>query len=79
MSSASLSEIAYLSRDLEGTQCLIFHFSHYFGGDLSTAHLVCVDPVLQPVVRDAPELKSKCALHGCCVCAHKSMGSNMSC
>lgn len=51
MSSASESQIAYLSRDLEVIHSPIFHFSICFAGDPFAPHLVRVDPVLQPAVR----------------------------
>ena len=73
MSSASESQIAHLSRDLEVIHSLIFHFSHYFAGDPFTAHLVCVDPVLQPAVREicSGAKKQTCIAWVLCMCTHK--------
>lgn len=51
MSSTFESQIAYFNTDLEVIHHPIFHFSYYFAGHPFTAHLVCVDPVLQPAVR----------------------------
>jgi len=51
MSSASESQIAYLSRDLAVIHSPLLHISHYFAGDPFTARMVCVARVLQPVVR----------------------------
>lgn len=73
MSSTFESQIAYLSRDLEVIHHPIFHFSHCFAGDPFTAHLVCVDPVLQPAVRQrcSGAKEQTCIAWVLCTCTYK--------
>lgn len=79
MSRISGNQTAYLSRGLEVIHSPYVHFSPCVPGEPFTAHVVCVDPVLQSAVKQRcfGAKEQTCSAWVLCMCTHKH-GSDVS-